>query len=90
MAVVKDNTRASRYEMEAGGDLAFIDYRRDGNVVTMLHAEVPEALQGRGIGSQLAQGVLDLARAQGLKVIPRCPFIAAYIGRHPRYQDLVA
>ena len=89
MPVVRDNAAASRYELETPDGRAFIDYRREGVVVAMVHAEVPAALWGRGFGSQLVQGALELARAQGLKVLPRCPFVAAYIRRHPQYQDLL-
>jgi predicted GNAT family acetyltransferase len=52
--------------------------------------EVPEALEGQGIGSALARGALDDVRAQGLQVIPLCPFVAAFIRRHPEYLDLVS
>ncbi|HTY49772.1 MAG TPA: GNAT family N-acetyltransferase [Steroidobacteraceae bacterium] len=90
MSAVRDNSEASRYELDTPSGPAFIDYRRHGGVAALVHAEVPQALQGQGIGSQLAQGVLELARAQGLKILPRCPFIAAYIQRHPQYQDLLA
>ena len=53
-----------------------------------MHTEVPKALEGRGIGSALIRGVLDIARAQGLKVNPVCPFAKTYIERHPEYADL--
>jgi predicted GNAT family acetyltransferase len=51
---------------------------------------VPKELNGRGIGSRLVRGVLDIARAEGLKVRPLCPFVAAYIDKHPEYADLRA
>jgi predicted GNAT family acetyltransferase len=54
----------------------------------MLHTEVPKALEGRGIGSALIRGVLDIARSEGLKVNPLCPFAKAYIEKHPEYVDL--
>ncbi|HEX7775877.1 MAG TPA: GNAT family N-acetyltransferase, partial [Parvibaculum sp.] len=50
---------------------------------------VPEELGGKGVGSRLAKGALDAVRAEGLKVVPQCPFIAAYIKKHPEYQPLV-
>jgi uncharacterized protein len=46
--------------------------------------------EGKGVGAALVQGVLDDVRARGLKVRPCCPFVAAYIRRHPEYEDLVA
>ncbi len=88
MSEVRDNSAHRRYELDVPGGQAFIDYRRDGGIVTMVHAEVPDALQGRGIGSVLVKGALDLVRASGEQVIAACPFVAAYVRRHPEYQDL--
>ena len=90
MAEVTDNPALSRYEMLVDGVTAFVVYRRDGDVVELVHTEVPQTLSGRGVGSALARGTLDLTRAAGLKIRPLCPFIAAFIQRHPDYADLVA
>ena len=68
---------------------AHVDYSRKPGVITFIHTIVPEQLAGRGIGSRLAQYVLDDARRNGEKIIPKCPFIAAYLKRHKEYQDLV-
>jgi predicted GNAT family acetyltransferase len=87
---VQDNSARRRYELDVDGALAFIDYRRDGEVVTMTHAEVPVSLRGGGVGSALVRGALTLARDRGDKVIPACPFVAAYVKRHPEFQDLIA
>jgi predicted GNAT family acetyltransferase len=65
-------------------------YKLAPGVITFTHTLVPKELEGRGIGSKLARGALDAARAQGLKVVPKCPFIAGYIGKHAEYADLVA
>ncbi|MGB6450525.1 MAG: GNAT family N-acetyltransferase [Steroidobacteraceae bacterium] len=89
-STVRDNQTRRRYELDVPGGQAFIDYRRDAGVVTMAHAEVPPELQGRGIGSVLVKGALDLARGQGEHVIAACPFVAAYLRRHPEYRDLLA
>jgi uncharacterized protein len=85
-----DNTDRSRYEYSAEGAISFIDYRRSSGVVALTHAEVPRELEGRGVGSRMARAVLDAIRARGEKVIPQCSFVAAFIRRHPEYQDLVA
>jgi predicted GNAT family acetyltransferase len=87
---VRDNSAAERYEMDVAGKVAFITYRRAGDVTTLLHAEVPQELSGAGVGSALTKGTLELLREQGHKVVPRCPFIAIYVKRHPEFQDLVA
>lgn len=85
---VRDNTDHHRFELDTDGHIAFSNYKRADGVLTILHTEVPTALEGRGIGSALVRGVLDIARAQGLKVNPLCPFVKAYLDRHPEYADL--
>ena len=87
---VRDNPALHRFELDADGHTAVAYYRRDGGVITFTHTEVPPALQGRGIGSALTRGALEAARAQGLKVVARCPFVSAYIARHAEFADLLA
>jgi predicted GNAT family acetyltransferase len=64
-------------------------YQRHAGVVIFTHTEVDPAFEGRGIGSQLAGGALDLVRRAGEKIVPLCPFIRAYVGKHPQYDDLL-
>lgn len=85
---VRDNAERHRFELDADGHIAFSDYTRDGTTLTIKHTEVPKELNGKGIGSGLVRGLLDIARAQGLKVVPLCPFVASYIAKHPEYADL--
>jgi predicted GNAT family acetyltransferase len=89
-AEITDDTARHRYELTLDGATAFVRYRRVPGVVTFIHTEVPDALGGQGIGSRLARHVLEDARRQGLKVVPLCPFIAAWMARHPEYDDLRA
>jgi len=89
MADVRDNTERHRFELDADGHVAFSNYKRDGGTITIMHTEVPKELNGRGIGSTLVRGLLDMVRAQGLKVVPLCPFVAGYIAKHPEYADLL-
>lgn len=70
-------------------DHAFIEVVTATTVWTFMHTEVPESLAGGGIGSRLVEGALAHARGIGVQVIPRCPFVAAYIRRHPEERDLV-
>jgi predicted GNAT family acetyltransferase len=90
MSEVHDNSAEHRFELEADSHVAMAHYKLAPGVITFTHTLVPKELEGRGIGSRLAHGALDAARAQGLKVVPKCPFIAGYIGKHPEYADLIA
>jgi uncharacterized protein len=67
-----------------------MDYTVSGAVRTLTHAEVPVALRGGGIAARLTGGALELARAQGIKVIPVCPYVVTFMERHPEYRDLLA
>jgi predicted GNAT family acetyltransferase len=87
---VQDNAAESRYELELDGGIAFIDYTVSGPVRTLTHAEVPVALRGGGVAARLTAGALELARSQGLQVIPRCSYVVSFMERHPEYQDLLA
>jgi predicted GNAT family acetyltransferase len=58
-------------------------------VITFTHTEVPAEISGHGVGSQLVRGALEAARAQGLKVVPKCPFVAAYMAKHAEFNDLL-
>ena len=89
MADVRDNTERHRFELDAEGHVAFSNYKRDGVTITIMHTEVPKELGGKGIGSALVRGLLDRVRAQGLKVVALCPFVAGYIAKHPEYADLL-
>ena len=91
MTTIIDNPDRHRFEMQVEGQIAFVNYRREPGVVTLTHAEVPRPLEGRGIGGQLVAATLDALRAEGVKVIPRCSFVAAYLRRHAaHYADMVA
>ena len=87
---VVDNPERQRFELLLDGHTAFSTYRIAGDTVIVPHTEVPREFEGRGIGSALVKGVLDIAREQGLKVKPFCSFVAAYMRRHPETADLRA
>lgn len=87
---VRDNVTRSRFELDLDGGVAFIDYTRTQGGRVLTHSEVPVNLRGRGIGLRLVTGTLQLLRAQGEKVVPRCAFVAHFIERHPEYADLLA
>ena len=88
---VSDRPDRNRYEALVGDELAgFVTYSAKPGRLVLIHTEVDPDFEGHGVGSLLAAGVLDDIRARGLQVVPLCPFIADYIGRHPEYGDLVA
>jgi uncharacterized protein len=90
MSDVTNNEAEHRYELEVDGRLAIAEYRLRPGRISFTHTEVPDALEGRGIGKKLVKAALDDARAQGLKVVPICPFVKHYIDTHPEEQDLLA
>ncbi|WP_376693508.1 GNAT family N-acetyltransferase [Wenzhouxiangella sp. EGI_FJ10409] len=77
---------AGRFEALVEGHSCVLDFTIDGEVVSMNHVGVPEAVGGRGIAGQLTRHALDWAKDQDLKVRARCPYVAAWIERHPEYQ----
>jgi predicted GNAT family acetyltransferase len=86
---VRDHPDANRYEIHVGGRLAgFADYRDRGGRRIFVHTEVDPAHAGKGLGNRLAAGALDDVRARALPIVVRCPFIRAFIKRHPEYRDL--
>jgi uncharacterized protein len=89
-AVIRDNARHHRFELDADGGTATLLYHLSPDVITLMHTEVPPALEGKGVGSALVRGVLDIVRGRGLKLVVKCSFVAAYMKRHPEYDDLLA
>src|SRR5436309_12286146 len=88
MAAVRDNKAQSRFELGVEGMVAFANYRLTPSTVVITHTETPRALRGRGIASELVQGALKLIRADRLKVVAGCGFVADYLRKHPEFADL--
>jgi predicted GNAT family acetyltransferase len=87
---IADKPDASRYEASLDGRVAgFSEYRLRPGRIIFTHTIVEPEFEGRGIGSRLVREELDDARRRGLKVTPICPFVRAYIRRHPDYENLV-
>ena len=86
---VSNNPAHQRYELAVDGHVAASYYEIADGVITFVHTEVPPELGGKGIGSKLIKGALDQVRAGGLKVIAQCPFVKAYIEKHPEHADLL-
>ena len=87
---VIDNPERHRFEIDLGdGQFAFAEYTLPAGKIMFTHTEVPESHEGRGIGTALIEAGLAAARERGLKVIPICPFFAAYMQKHAEVQDLL-
>jgi predicted GNAT family acetyltransferase len=80
---VRDNPGAARFEIAVNGQVAFLQYERRPEAIVLVHTEVPPPFRGRGLGGRLAKSALEAARAEGLAVIARCPFVRAYLQKHP-------
>ena len=87
---VTDVSDRRRFEIEVDGAvLGFAYYRRRPGVISFLHTEIDPAREGEGLGTLLVKAALDTARAEGLAVLPYCPFFRGFIDRHREYLDLV-
>jgi predicted GNAT family acetyltransferase len=88
---VTNNLEEGRYEAWLGDVVAgFSEYKLRPGRIVFTHTIVEPKFEGRGIGSKLVREELEDVRARGLKVIPYCPFVRAYIRRHSEYQDLLS
>jgi predicted GNAT family acetyltransferase len=87
---VTDQREANRYILEVDGEpVGLLAYHLEEDRITLAHAEIDAASEGRGLGSALTAFALDDARARGLAVFPRCSFVKTYVQRNREYVDLV-
>lgn len=90
-AKVRENRELNRFELPISSSLiAAAYYRLEGNSIVLFHTEVPSEFVGRGIRSNLAQGIFDLLRRSGRKAILRCPFMSRFFANHLDYMDVIA
>ena len=88
---VRDNRAELRYELVRDGEvLGFLLYRIEPDAVVLVHTDVDPANEGQGLGSVLVKGALDDLRGRGVRAVPLCPFVRAYIRRHPEYAPVSA
>ena len=87
-AAVHDNRQLQRFELSADGQVVFADYRRQPGRLVITYVEAPPALRGTGAAGKLMQGMLEQARADGVKVLPLCGYARAWMQRHPEFKDL--
>ena len=82
--LVRNNPEALRYELVSDGEVVGrIDYRRSHDAVVLVHTEIVPALEGQGLAARLVAGALEDIRAQGLRVVAVCPYVRAYMRKHP-------
>ena len=86
---VTNNESANRFEARVGENTAILTYMRQPDALVLTHTEVPEELEGRGLGGDLVRTAMDYARTEGLRIVPRCPFVLTWLKRHPEYEDVV-
>ena len=86
---VVDAPERQRYEAVRDRTvLGFAAYQKTDELIVFTHTEVDESLEGQGVGGALVKGALDHVRGLGLRVLPICPFVRAWMLRHPEYVDL--
>lgn len=86
---ITNNEGKKRFEADVNGQIAYLEYMPAGQNIVLSHTEVPETLEGQGIGGRLVKEALETIKSNGQKIIIVCPFVAAYIKRHPEYLELV-
>ena len=78
---ITNNEPASRFEVAVDGGIGFLRYRIETDSILLLHVEVPPEARGHGVAAELSRVALEFAKARGLKVVPVCSYVAAYIRR---------
>lgn len=85
------NTEKKRFELDAEGHTAIIEsILGKGDIMFLTHTEVPTALEGKGVGKRIVEGALNYIKDHNYKLAPLCPFVAAYLKRHPEWEFLLA
>lgn len=86
---LKNNRINKQFEFHIDGQVPKIEYIRAKEKIFLTHTEVPDKLEGQGIGSQLVEAVLREIERQDLTLVPLCPFVAGFIKEHPEWKKLV-
>ena len=85
-----NNTEKQQYEFHIEGYVAKLEYKMRGDKILLIHTEVPHELGGRGIAAQLVESVFKDIQSQGIKMAPYCPYVKAYLKRHPEWETILA
>lgn len=87
--ILHKNQDQKRFELEVNNFIAFIDYKETENHIALIHTESPAELSGTGAASALVEKTLVYIKESGKKVLPYCPFVFAYIKKHPEWKTIV-
>jgi uncharacterized protein len=82
---VTDNRAMNRFELSVNGETAFLQYKRTQDALTLIHTEVPVTLRGHHCGEALVKAAIDAGHAEGLHIVALCPFVKAYMRKHPTH-----
>jgi predicted GNAT family acetyltransferase len=85
---LSNNETDGYFECWAEGERSFIDYKRKGNIIYLMHTEVPESLNGKGVGTKLVENVLQCIEKDGSNIVVLCPFVTYFIKKHPEWKKL--
>jgi len=87
--VILDNREKNQFETETSAGTAVLQYTRSGDRIVLLHTEVPKGAREQGVGGRLVEAAFQQAREGGSRVVLACPFVRAYLRRHPELRSLV-
>jgi predicted GNAT family acetyltransferase len=85
-----NNEARHNFELTVEGVRSFVDYKLRGDKVYLIHTEVPEEMEGKGIASALVEKTFTYLEQHNLKIIPLCAYILIYLKRHPEWNRLRA
>lgn len=88
-SAVRDNPEKGRFELDIDGQIVFATYHRRGPTVLIPHVEAPPSLRGTGAAGRLLEGVMELVRSEGGKIVPLCGYASAWMRRHKEHRDLL-
>jgi predicted GNAT family acetyltransferase len=87
---VQQNENERKFYADVEGQEAVVEYAKMGDIYNLAHTYVPEELRGKGIADKLVRGTLEEIQRQGARFLPSCPYVQAFVKKHPEYQEGVA
>lgn len=87
--VLRNNIDDQRFELDVENEMAFLEYRKKENAYVLIHTEVPETLEGMGVAAALVEKVFMFMKENKFSIIPFCPYVIAYLKKHPEWDFLV-